>query len=138
MTKLADEAKISLVASNLVEEGKTVAEAGTGQNPEAAVKASPGETVCIWKQKAKLYRYRDDQWKERGTGNARFMRDNGTKRVSLMMRQDKTMKPIINIMLDAQSVFDLAPHSEKPEQRFVFNAMDQTEEIVNDKFVICF
>ena len=116
MTKLAGEAKITLAEIDLVEEGKSAnAEAGTGQNPEAAVKASPGETVCIWKQKAKLYRFRENEWKERGTGNARFMRDNGTKRVSLMMRQDKTMKPIINIMLDSNTVFDLAPHSEKPE-----------------------
>ena len=80
--------------------------------------------MCIWKEKAKLYRYRDNEWKERGLGNARFMRDNGTKRVSLMMRQDKTMKPIMNIMCDAEKVFDLAPAKEKPEQRFCFNAMD--------------
>ena len=52
------------------------------------------------------------------------MRDNGTKRVSLMMRQDKTMKPILNIMCDAEKVFDLAPAKDKPEQRFCFNAMD--------------
>ena len=58
MTKLAGEAKITLATADVVEEGKTAestvnTEAGTGQNP-------PGETVCIWKQKAKLFRYRDN------------------------------------------------------------------------------
>ena len=58
MTKLAGDAKVVLAATDVVEEGKTAdstanTEAGTGQNP-------PGETVCIWKQKAKLFRYRDN------------------------------------------------------------------------------
>ena len=64
MTKLAGEAKITLATADVIEEGKTAestanTEAGTGQNPEDAVKV-PGETVCIWKQKAKLFRYRDN------------------------------------------------------------------------------
>ena len=62
MTKLAGEAKITLASADVVEEGKTAnTEAGTGQNPEAQVAVKPpGETVCIWKQKAKLFRYRDN------------------------------------------------------------------------------
>ena len=84
--------------------------------------------MCTFKAFAKLYRYRDDQWKERGTGKAKFMRDNGQKRISLLMRQDKTMKPIMNVMLDANPGFDLAPSKDKPEQRFVFGAIDQAEE----------
>lgn len=30
---------------------------------------------CIFRVRAKLYRWRDDQWKERGTGNAKLLRN---------------------------------------------------------------
>ena len=46
----------------------------------------------------KLYRYRDEQWKERGIGNAKLLRDKESKRIRLIMRQEKTKKPVANFM----------------------------------------
>ena len=34
----------------------------------------------------KLYRFRDDQWKERGVGNAKLMRDRKQQRIRMLMR----------------------------------------------------
>ena len=53
---------------------------------------------CIFKMRAKLYRVRDEQLKERGTGNARLMRHKETKKIRFIMRQEKTLKPVANFL----------------------------------------
>jgi Ran-binding protein 1 len=53
---------------------------------------------CIFKMRAKIYRLRDDQWKERGTGNAKLMRDKESKKIRFIMRQEKTLKPVANFI----------------------------------------
>ena len=50
------------------------------------------------KIRAKLFRWRDEQWKERGIGNAKIMRDRAEKRCRFVMRQEKTLKPVSNFM----------------------------------------
>ena len=41
---------------------------------------------CIFKMRSKLYRFRDQQWKERGTGNCKLMRNRETKKIRFVMR----------------------------------------------------
>ena len=53
---------------------------------------------CIFKMRAKLYRMRDEQLKERGTGNAKLLRNKETKRIRFVMRQEKTLKPVANFL----------------------------------------
>ena len=53
---------------------------------------------CIFKMRAKLYRFRDEQWKERGTGNFKLMRHKETKKIRALMRQEKTLKPVCNFL----------------------------------------
>ena len=50
------------------------------------------------KIRAKLFRWRDEQWKERGIGNAKLMRDRAEKKVRFVMRQEKTLKPVGNFI----------------------------------------
>ena len=50
------------------------------------------------KLRIKLYRFREDQWKERGIGNAKLLRDKENKRIRFLMRQEKTKKPVANFM----------------------------------------
>lgn len=50
------------------------------------------------KIRAKLFRWRDDQWKERGIGNAKLMRDREEKQIRFVMRQEKTLKPVANFI----------------------------------------
>jgi hypothetical protein len=54
--------------------------------PKMAVKTGEEHLDCIYIQKAKLYRYRDDQWKERGVGKCKLKRDNNTNKITLIMR----------------------------------------------------
>ena len=54
----------------------------------------------------KLYRYRNEQWKERGIGNAKLMRDKAQKRIRFVMRQEKTLKPVGNFFGKSLSVLN--------------------------------
>ena len=53
---------------------------------------------CLMKIRTKLFRWRDEQWKERGIGNAKLMRDREQKQVRFIMRQEKTLKPVANFI----------------------------------------
>jgi Ran-binding protein 1 len=64
------------------------------------VKGVTGEEneECIFKMRCKLFRMRDQQWKERGIGNCKLMRDKETKKIRFIMRQEKTLKPVANFL----------------------------------------
>jgi len=64
------------------------------------------ETV-LFKMRAKLFRWESDSWekeqmmwKERGTGDVRFLQHKETKKVRLLMRREKTMKICANFYVD--------------------------------------
>ena len=60
------------------------------------VKTGTEKLECIYKQRMKLYRFRNDQWKERGIGYGELMRDRDQKRIRFCMRQEKTLKVVAN------------------------------------------
>ena len=60
--------------------------------PDAEVKSGEEETDEIFNVRAKLYRWRDDQWKERGVGQAKVLKHKKTGKYSFILRQDATMK----------------------------------------------
>ena len=47
----------------------------------ADVKVTTGTEgeLCIYKNRVKLFRFREEQWKERGIGNAKLLRNNDKK-----------------------------------------------------------
>ena len=63
-----------------------------------ATKSGEENLECLMKIRAKLFRWRDEQWKERGIGNAKIMRDRAEKRCRFVMRQEKTLKPVSNFL----------------------------------------
>ena len=53
---------------------------------------------CILKLRTKLYRFADNQWKERGVGNIKLLRDRQERKIRVLMRQEKTYKPVSNFL----------------------------------------
>ena len=53
---------------------------------DVKLKTGTEDEVCIFKERVKLFRFRDNQWKERGIGNAKLMRNDETKRIRFLMR----------------------------------------------------
>lgn len=66
--------------------------------PKVATATGEENLECLMKIRVKLFRWRDEQWKERGIGNAKLMRDREEKRVRFVMRQEKTLKPVANFI----------------------------------------
>jgi len=56
------------------------------------------EETPIFKMRAKLFRYDKptSSWKERGTGDVKFLQHNQTKKIRLLMRREKTLKVCAN------------------------------------------
>lgn len=64
----------------------------------------------IFKERSKLYRWREAEWKERGTGELKILRDRNNNKIRLLLRQDKTKKIVANFL----SKFILNPVQEDP------------------------
>lgn len=72
------------------------------------VTGTEGE-VCLYKQRVKLFRFRDEQWKERGIGNAKLLRNDKEKKIRFVMRQEKTLKPVGNFLISEKPSCELKP-----------------------------
>ena len=55
--------------------------------------------------KCKLYRYKDEEWKERATGYLKLLRHKETKRIRMIIRQDKIFKIRANFFSKHQYFF---------------------------------
>ena len=73
------------------EESKTVKLTGS------KVKSADEEETLIYIKKAKLYRFRDGKWKERGDGYVKFLRSHDNK-IRFLQRAEKTLKVTANFL----------------------------------------
>ncbi|CAG8748776.1 5764_t:CDS:2, partial [Dentiscutata erythropus] len=65
---------------------------------EVEVKTLEEDEDVLFKMRAKLFRFDKPlkEWKERGTGDVRFLQHKETKKIRLVMRRDKTHKVCAN------------------------------------------
>lgn len=65
---------------------------------QVEVKTNEEEEETVYKIRAKMFRFDKptNQWKERGTGDVRFLKHKETGKVRLLMRRDKTLKICAN------------------------------------------
>lgn len=92
---------------------------------------------CIFKMRAKIFRWRNGEWKERGTGESKLLRHKDSKRIRYVLRQDKTLKPAANfIVSEVEPLCKLESH-QGSDKMFIFRAYDcSDEEPAFEKFVI--
>lgn len=62
------------------------------------VKTNEEDEETLFKVRAKLFRFHPDikEWKERGTGDVKFLKHKETGKVRILMRRDKTLKICAN------------------------------------------
>ncbi|ODQ49582.1 hypothetical protein PICMEDRAFT_22439, partial [Pichia membranifaciens NRRL Y-2026] len=62
------------------------------------VKTNEENEDVLFKIRAKLFKFHPDtkEWKERGTGDVKFLKHKETGKVRLLMRRDKTLKVCAN------------------------------------------
>jgi hypothetical protein len=120
-------------------------------NPEEEVKINPTQACTlakveiktgeededvIYKARGRIYRFRENEWKERGTGDMKLLRHKTDKRIRFILRQDKTLKIVANFIIQDKPLCDLKPH-QGSDKMFYFLANDCSEETpVIEKFVI--
>ena len=103
---------------------------------DVETKTVEDEEDLIYKGRGRLYRWRNDEWKERGTGDIKFLRNKETKRIRFILRQDKTLKAVSNFFISEQEpLCILKPHQDS-DKMFIFNAYDCSENPQLEKFVI--
>lgn len=68
------------------------------------VKTNEEDEDILYKKRGKLFRFEKAarEWKERGTGEVRFLQRKGTKKVRLVMRRDQTHKVCANHYITAE------------------------------------
>ena len=120
-------------------------------NPEEEVKINPTQACTlakveiktgeededvIYKARGRIYRFRENEWKERGTGDMKLLRHKTDKRIRFILRQDKTLKIVANFIIQDKPLCDLKPH-QGSDKMFHFLANDCWEETpVIEKFAI--
>ncbi|CUS22653.1 LAQU0S06e02894g1_1 [Lachancea quebecensis] len=70
------------------------------------VKTMEEDEDVLFKVRAKLFRFDSEakEWKERGTGDVKFLQNKGTQKVRLLMRRDKTLKVCANHFISPEYV----------------------------------
>ena len=92
----------------------------------------------IWINKAKLYRFRDSKWKERGNGNCKLLRHKETKKIRFLLRTEKTKKVSANFYVAPSPACELKPKTGN-EKSWLWVASDHSEgTMINEKFAIMF
>lgn len=74
------------------------------------VKTNEEDEEVLYKVRAKLFRFHADtkEWKERGTGDVKFLKHKVTGKVRILMRRDKTLKICANHLISAD--YELKPN----------------------------
>ncbi|SCU90728.1 LADA_0F06084g1_1 [Lachancea dasiensis] len=70
------------------------------------VKTMEEDEQVLFKVRAKLFRFDSEnkEWKERGTGDVKFLQNKESKKVRLLMRRDKTLKVCANHIISPDYV----------------------------------
>jgi N-acetylgalactosamine kinase len=64
------------------------------------VKSGEDDEEATYKQRCKLFRLHDKEWKERGTGDIKLLKHKVTGKFRIVMRQEKTLKVCANQSVD--------------------------------------
>ena len=86
------------------------------------------ESEVVFEERCKLYRHDDNtkQWKERGVGTMKMMRDKSSGRIHLLMRRDQILKICCNHYIVSGMKIDYHTNSEKA--LLWFTTADYSEE----------
>lgn len=80
------------------------------QLEKVEVKTNEEDEEVLYKVRAKLFKFHADskEWKERGTGDVKFLKHKESKKTRLLMRRDKTLKICANHLISSE--YELKPN----------------------------
>lgn len=106
--------------------------------PKITVITGEENEEVIFKSKCKLYRFRDNEYKERGTGFLKLLRHKDTKKIRFILRQEKTLKIVANFFVNDIPLCHLKifPDNDKKFKFLAYDCSEQDPKI--EKFIIKF
>mmetsp|Transcript_22140 Transcript_22140/g.45153 ORF Transcript_22140/g.45153 Transcript_22140/m.45153 type:complete len:199 (+) Transcript_22140:32-628(+) len=95
--------------------------------PEIVIKSGEEDEEVIFKMRTKMFRFNEPtkEWKERGTGDVRFLRHKENMKVRVLMRAEKTLRVRANHPLSAN--LELKPHAGS-DRAFTYFTPDWSED----------
>jgi len=90
------------------------------------VKTGEEDEVTLYSHRAKLFRFLDGEWKERGVGDIKILHNEGLGKVRLLMRRDQVLKICLNHYLTPQLVSQFR-RKEKDTKSWTWAAQDFSE-----------
>uniref|UniRef100_A0A6P7F5L8 E3 SUMO-protein ligase RanBP2 n=1 Tax=Diabrotica virgifera virgifera TaxID=50390 RepID=A0A6P7F5L8_DIAVI len=98
------------------------------------VKTGEEDEDVLYSHRAKLFRYIGGEWKERGLGDIKILRNRFFGKLRVVMRREQVFKICLNHTLTKD-----IEYLDKDEKSIMFAAADFSEgEIVNEKFCVRF
>jgi len=88
------------------------------------VKTGEEDESVLYSHRAKLFRYLDGEWKERGVGDIKILSNEGLGKVRLLMRRDQVLKICLNHYLTPQLA---SQFKEKDTKSWTWAAQDFSE-----------
>eukprot|EP01111_Echinosteliopsis_oligospora_P009663 TRINITY_DN286_c0_g1_i1.p1 TRINITY_DN286_c0_g1~~TRINITY_DN286_c0_g1_i1.p1 ORF type:complete len:196 (-),score=89.96 TRINITY_DN286_c0_g1_i1:72-659(-) len=94
---------------------------------EVAVQTNEEDEDVLFKIRARLYRMDTaaNEWKERGTGDVKFLQHKETKKIRLLMRREKILKVCANHFITPQLKLE---ENAGNDRSWVWSSMDYAEE----------
>ncbi|XP_044270326.1 E3 SUMO-protein ligase RanBP2 [Tribolium madens] len=98
------------------------------------VKTGEEEEEVLYCHRAKLYRFVDKEWKERGIGDLKILRRKDNDKLRVLMRRDQVFKICLNHILTTD-----IKYLPKDDKTWLFHASDYSEgEITEEQFCLRF
>jgi Ran-binding protein 1 len=93
---------------------------------EVETKTGEEEELVVFKIRSKLFRFDKDrsEWKERGTGDVRFLKHKESNKIRILMRREKTLKICLNHYVSPSVVLTENVGSDRS---WVFHAVDYAD-----------
>uniref|UniRef100_A0A1A9WPQ8 E3 SUMO-protein ligase RanBP2 n=1 Tax=Glossina brevipalpis TaxID=37001 RepID=A0A1A9WPQ8_9MUSC len=89
------------------------------------VKTGEEDEEILYVHRAKLYRFTEGEWKERGIGNVKILRHKETKKLRVVMRRDQVLKICLNHALNED-----VDYKRKDHKSWLFVVNDFSEEAI--------
>jgi E3 SUMO-protein ligase RanBP2 len=102
---------------------------------EVEIKTGEENEEILFEERAKLFRFVDKEWKERGLGNIKILKNNSSNKCRIVMRREQIHKLCANHAITSEMELKTTQN----ETNLIWGANDYTEEEMKlEKFLVRF
>jgi len=95
--------------------------------PEIPVVTGEEDENALGKFRTKLYRWVNKEWKERGVGELKLLENKATRKIRVLMRQEKTHKIVANHFITGEKLCILSKMNTN-DKAWIWNCFDFSDD----------